>query len=255
MKYGVCAGPDSAAILAKAGFDYVEINTSRMLKPQDPDEAFDLELKKIRSSALPCSAGNGFLPGSLKVTGPDASLERLAAYAETAAARARKAGMETVVFGSGGARRVPDGFPRAKAEEQLQAFLRTLGPIGRKHGVVFAVEPLRQKECNILNTVTEAARLVREVNHPNIRLLVDAYHWAAEKESAEAIVSNGDLLRHAHIATTKSRLAPGAEECDFSEFFRALKAANYAGRLSIEGKWDNMATQAARAREELRRYQ
>ncbi len=45
------------------------------------------------------------------------------------------------------------------------------------------------------------------------------------------------FICHAHIATYKSRLAPGGEAADFSRFFEILKKDGYAGTLSIEGKW------------------
>jgi hydroxypyruvate isomerase len=46
-----------------------------------------------------------------------------------------------------------------------------------------------------------------------------------------------------HIATVPSRLAPGAEPCDFSRFFRALVNANYTGRISIESKLNDVVTE------------
>jgi len=108
-------------------------------------------------------------------------------------------------------------------------------PIAQRHGVVVAMEPLNRQECNVLNTVGECAAMVREVAHPGLRLLVDAYHLLRDGDSCADIAANGDLLRHVHIATIPNRLAPGAEPCDFSPFFDALIKAGYNGRLSIEG--------------------
>jgi sugar phosphate isomerase/epimerase len=74
-----------------------------------------------------------------------------------------------------------------------------------------------------------------------------------EKESAEDIVAAGPLLCHAHTATYRTRLAPGLELCDFRPFFQALKEGGYDGRISIEGKWDDLPGQAAGALAELQR--
>ncbi len=50
-------------------------------------------------------------------------------------------GIGIIVFGSGGARRIPEGFDRQRAHGQLVAFCRMVGPIAREHGVIIAVEP------------------------------------------------------------------------------------------------------------------
>ena len=53
--------------------------------------------------------------------GPDVSLERQDAYMEACIGRLARLGVEVLVFGSGGARNIPDGFSRAQALDQLVA--------------------------------------------------------------------------------------------------------------------------------------
>jgi sugar phosphate isomerase/epimerase len=104
----------------------------------------------------------------------------------------------------------------------------------------------------VLNGVRESGGYVEDVDHPNVRLLVDAYHWLKDDNDYDAIVTYGPLLRHVHIATMASRRAPGLEACDFSDFFRALKEGGYEGRISIESGWEDKAGQAATAFAALR---
>ncbi|MCX7015567.1 MAG: sugar phosphate isomerase/epimerase [Candidatus Sumerlaeota bacterium] len=254
MQFGISTSADKAAPFARAGFDFLEIPVQRAFQPEAPDEAVEESLRQAAGWPLPARVANTFLPGDIKAVGPGVDRERLARYAEAACRRARRIGVEIIVFGSGKSRSIPDGFDRAKAEQQLVEYGRTLGAAGRRHGIVFVAEPLRRAESNVLNTVQETARLVREVAHPHFLLLVDAYHWETEKDSADDIVANADLLRHAHIAAYGSRVAPGAEASDFTEFFRALKAARYTGRLAVECKWTNPDAEAPRALAELRRF-
>ena len=253
MIYGVCTEPEDVAALAEAGFEFVELHVQRHLKPEEDEAAFMPQLERIQAAALPCAAANCFIPGRLKITGPRVDFDALARYVEVACERARRAGIETIVFGSGGARTIPDGFDRQRAWGQLLDFGRMLGPVAERYGITIAVEPLNRGESNVLNSVSEGARYVREVDHPRVRLLVDGYHWALERESAEDIVAAGPLLCHAHIATYQTRRAPGAEPCDFRPFFQALKDGGYDGRIAIEGKWDDLPGQAARALTELKR--
>jgi sugar phosphate isomerase/epimerase len=252
MKYGVCGDPKLALIAKEAGYDYFEWSVGDYLHPRESEAIFESALEQVHATGLPCPAANVFIPGDLKITGPDANLEKLEAFASTALYRAQTAGVETIVFGSGGARRIPDGFDREKAWEQLVRFGKMLGPIAAKHKVTIAVEPLNRGECNILNTVGESSFLVREVDHPNIRLLVDGYHWAKDSDTLSGILENASLIVHAHIAAVEGRTAPNlADPC--SPFFSAMRQAGYTGRVSIEGFITNAAEELPLALEIMRR--
>lgn len=247
MQFGVCGNTDLAAIAARVSYDYAEWSVPALLKPRESEDAFLAGLDAIRSGALPYPVANGFIPGDLKITGPEVDNSALQAYVTTTMERAESAGVEVIVFGSGGARRIPEGFDPAMAREQLVAFSRMVAPIAHDHGITVVVEPLNKAECNVLTTVSECAALVNETAHPGIRLLVDAYHLLHDHDSYESIVTHGALLAHAHIATIPNRLAPAVEDCDFSDFFSALAKAGYSGRISIEGKIANPETELPEA--------
>lgn len=244
MKIGVCSGPENASLLAAAGCDYLEINVQAHLKPESPEADFQALGEQLRHLPLPCEAANCFVPGHLKITGPAVNFDRLSEYVGRAFARAERVGIKAIVFGSGAARAIPEGFSRDEAREQLIRFGQLCGNLAGEHGLTVVVEPLNRGECNVLTTVAEGGDYVRAVNHPNFQLLVDAYHWAKDREPVENILANGLLLRHAHIATYQTRFAPGREPCDFQPFCEALRAVRYAGRLSVESGWGDMAAEA-----------
>ena len=236
MQFGVCGGVDLAAVAQGSGYEYLECSVGGLLKPLETEAAFEAGLEAWRGAKLPCPALNCFIPGNLKMVGPQVDTGALEAYVATVMRRAARTGVQVIVFGSGGARQVPEGWDTAQAWRQLVAFGRLCAPLAQKHGVTIVVEPLNRRETNIINSVAEGAALVREVDHPAWRLLVDGYHWLLDNDRAEDIVANGALFGHVHVATAPNRLPPGAEPCDLQPFFNALARAGYGGRISFEGK-------------------
>ena len=254
MLFGVCGGPDIGTVAAKSGYDYYEMTVGSLLKPLENETAFQEALKSAQAAGIPCQAVNVFVPGHLKITGPQVGRQALRQYAATACRRAEGAGVKVIVFGSGPARQVPDGFPRDAAWEQLVDFCNMLGPLALTHGVTIAIEPLNRGDCNVLTSVGEGARLARQVDHPAIRLLVDSYHWAKDGDSFEDLVQAGPLLAHAHIATLANRRPPGAEAYDFTRFFEALRLSGYDGRISIEGQIEDASAELPAALDILMHY-
>lgn len=254
MTIGVCCSPDQSSAFAAAGFDYIEINVQSHLKPHSSDDDFAPMRAQLAASPLPCRCANCFLPASLKVTGPHIDHTALSQYVDTACRRAHDAGLSVIVFGSGGARHIPDQFPRDTAWQQLLRFACMAGDFAARYGVIIAVEPLSRRECNVFASVAETAAFVRQVAHPAVRLLVDAYHWHANGEPVDDIVAAAPLIFHSHIATYANRLFPGDEPCDFSPFFSALQRGGYHASVSIEAQWDGSPDSAARAAALLRSY-
>lgn len=242
MQFGICGNPEVAIIAKNAGYDYFEWSVGSLLHPLEPESVFEDALQLALAAGLPFPAANVFLPGDLKITGPLVDEGALRAYVSTALRRAEKAGLQVIVFGSGTARRIPDGFDHMQGRQQIINFLRWMGPVAEQHGVTIAVEPLNTSESNVITSLEEGAALVREVDHPAIALVVDRYHWATEGDTSEAILANADLIKHAHIATVPGRCPPdSADPC--MEFLSTLKQAGYDRRVSIEGNITNPKTE------------
>jgi sugar phosphate isomerase/epimerase len=249
IRLGICTGIDNGDILLENGYDFIEETVGKFLMPLNSDEEFELVLRKLESSALKVEACNSFIPGKLKSVGENAVHQEIAEYAETAFRRAEMAGMEIIVFGSGGSRNIPDGFSYDEARNQFIALGKMLGPLAGQHNVTIVLEPLNTKECNFINSVSEAGEIVKEIDHPNFLLLADIYHMKMEDEGPENILKYGSLLRHVHIAEERDRAAPGTYNEDFIPYFDALKKVGYNGRLSIECRWEDMKEQAGIAKE------
>jgi sugar phosphate isomerase/epimerase len=252
-RIGVSTGMANNGILFTAGYQFVEENVKNFLAPLEDETVFQAKLALLKESKLPVEACNSFLPGNLKCVGPAPLHDDIMKFAETAFRRAEMAGVKTIVFGSGGARSIPEGFSKDEALQQFISLCKKLAPIAKKYKVVISLEPLNSKECNFINSVAEGGEIVEAVNHKNFRLLADFYHMLRDKEPAENLTKYGHLLYHTHIAENVGRTAPGVNKEDFTPYFKALKASGYKGRMAIECSWKNLGEQAAPALQEMRR--
>ena len=113
------------------------------------------------------------LPGDLKVVGDKVDEQAIRAYLEKTFARAQKLGVKVVVFGSGAARGVPEGYPHENAWRDIAAYLRIVEEYCEKYAIDLAIEPLRRAECNIMNFVSEGTEMAALLNLPHIGVLGD----------------------------------------------------------------------------------
>ena len=144
-------------------------------------------------------------------------------------------GVRLIVFGSGGARQVPEGFSKKEAFDQLIDFGKRAGPEARSKAITIAIEPQRREECNIINSTAEALAWVEAVNHPNVQLMIDYYHFSVEKEDPAIIWKVKDHLRHLHMANPNNRVMPlKLDEYDYAPFFVALRQIGYHDLIGLE---------------------
>lgn len=174
----------------------------------------------------------------MRLTGPEVDFDAVSSYADRAVATAAKLGAKNIVFGSGGAKRYPEGFSRSTAYAQIVRLLKHVDPVAAKYGITIAIEPLRKAECNIINTFEEGVRLARDVGGTQVRVLVDLYHMAEENEPLSHIREYGKAyLAHIHFANPSGRVFPregDGSETLYRTFCSAITETGYDGRISCE---------------------
>ena len=245
---GVCTSFSNAEMLAQHGYAFIEESVGNFLVPSESEEEFNRILNQVQLSVLPVPVCNSFIPSRLKSVGPEAVHHEILEYMETAFRRAKKAGVEYIVYGSGASRNIPDGFQRKQAQMQFVKLCKAMAQIAAEYDVVVLLEPLTYRICNFINSVPEGAEIVEEVNHPNFRLMADIYHMLMDDEGPESFLQYGHLIKHIHIAEKEGRAAPGTHNEDFMPYFEALKKVGYQGRISIEiFGWDEIESEAASA--------
>ena len=238
--FGACRGFGDAPLMKGLGYDFIEGGVAHALQPDKSDEEWKRRRDEVRALPIPLRSCNGFLPGKFRLTGEKASFDKPLEYAEKACRRADEVGLKTIVFGSGGARNAPKGFPKEKAVEQFVDFCKRLAGRIADCKVCVVLEPLQPKEANYLNFVREGRELCERIGSPRIRLLADIFHMLQGGEGAQSIEqTTPDLLRHCHIAEKGPRTAPGlsSDGSQFAPYFDALKKIGYEGGVSCECGW------------------
>ena len=242
MKYGVFhliwATPlsDIPALAARAraaGADVLEIAISREPLPFDAAAA---------RHALAAEGLEGTLVTSMNattdITSEDAAVRRagrdfLARYVEHAAELGSpllSGAIYDVVFQP--TYLTPD--ERARRWGCTVEALSELGPLAQSAGVRIAVEPLSRFHTSLINTAEQGRRLVDEVGHPAIGLLLDTFQMNIEEKSLrEALRTGGDRVFHIHAAES-DRGTPGTGQVHWNDLRDGIRDIGYDGRLIIE---------------------
>ncbi len=231
--------------LAAFGYDYIELSLRDLAVLPEP--ALATVISRLSRSGLACEVCNNFFPPEIRLTGPAADLPSALRYAEHALATAARVGASVVIFGSSGARNVPAGFPLDEAWSQLRTLLTALAPIAARHRITIALEHLNRGESNILNTVAETWRLAQEIDHPRIRLLIDAHHLLVENEPLAILAKVAPAITHVHVAQGTDRIFPNSHDAALVAFFTALRSTGYTQRCSVEAYPREFLSDAPRA--------
>lgn len=234
VELGVCGSPEAFAKAEHWGFDYFEPSAAAIAGMSEP--VFASFREQVLASPIRCRSFNSLIR-TLRVVGADANLDAVSAYLQTTLDRCQALGGRVAVWGSASSRQVPAGYSREVAWDQIKTFLARAGDIAKARQMVIGIEPLRKQESNIINTGAEALRLVSEVNHPHVKMIIDYYHMRVENEDPEIVRKARNQIVHLHFANPNGRLWPKlpGEDAEYQRFFSILKQINYTGGLSIEG--------------------
>lgn len=124
----------------------------------------------------------------------------------------------------------PSEWARERAVEAYRRLARRAGQAGIRIGL----EALNRYESNFINTLGQAAALIREVGSDAMFVHADLFHMSIEEGSlARAVAEVGDLIGYVHLADShRGRLGEG--NLDFPAFFGALARLRYEGPILFE---------------------
>ncbi|MBE6607259.1 MAG: glyoxylate-induced protein [Ruminococcaceae bacterium] len=130
------------------------------------------------------------------------------------------------------------GAPREEQRASIVAALNEAKPILEEYGVTIMPEPLNTYVNHpgyYLWSSIEAFDIIREVDHPNVKLIYDIYHQQImEGNIIPSVTKNLDLIAHLHSAGHPGRHELQYGENDYKVIFDAIDKAGYTGACGLE---------------------
>ena len=229
-------------VAAALGYDGLEIAPFTL--GDSPMAITSAEAAKIRAiveaSGLAVTGLHWLLvkPEGLSLTDPDAAVRgRTVEVMTRLTALCAELGGAVLVHGSPKQRQIGAGQTRGDALARLQDGLAQAALAAAKAGVTYCIEPLSRRETELVNTIAEAAELVRAIDHQSLRTMIDcSAAGLTETDPVASLIERWlptGLIAHVQV-NDPNRRGPGQGEMKFAPILAALKRCHYAGDIAVE---------------------
>jgi sugar phosphate isomerase/epimerase len=227
---------------AALGYDGLEIAPFTL--SDAPETITTAQAAKIRTtveaSGLVVSGLHWLLvkPEGLSLTDPDPAVRaRTLTVMTHLVGLCAELGGAVLVHGSPKQRQIAPGETPAIALARLQDAMAQVALAAARVGVIYCIEPLSRRETAVINTVTEAAELVRAIDHPNLKTMIDCSAAGLTETSSvpdliERWLPTG-LIAHIQV-NDPNRRGPGQGDMKVAPILAALKRHHYAGVIAVE---------------------
>ena len=231
---------DACKAIRAAGYTGIEIAPFTLAEdPAKITPAERIEYKQMIAGEDLTFVGLHWLmasPKGLHVTTPDQAVrERSWLHVRHLVDLSADLGPDSIlVFGSPSQRTSTGGLTREEATKHYVDGLAAIAPHAEERGVTILIEALPVGQCDVVQTLDEAASLVLQIGSPAIRTMYDTHNAVDEVEPHEVLVDRHfDLIRHIHVNEMNGK-HPTAGGFDFKPVFAALKRREYRGWISLE---------------------
>ena len=240
--FGSLSFEQSCELTADLGFQGIEIAPFTVF-----DDTFRVGRKK-RAALRKALADNGLrfaglhwllsAPEGLHITSPDSAIrERTKEHMKMLLDLAGELGGGNLILGSPPQRTTPTDDPAeiARAAALLQDELEGLAGFAEEHNSTILLEALPRAHTTVVNTLTEAARMIEAIDRPGIGGMFDFHNCVDEtKPWAELIRFFAPMIAHVHLNTWDGGAPTPADVPAFREAFSALDEIEYRGWISLE---------------------
>jgi D-psicose/D-tagatose/L-ribulose 3-epimerase len=235
---------EACRTIRRAGYTGIEIAPFTLAeKPSDVTGAQRKEYSRIMEAEGLAFVGLHWLmmsPKGLHVTTPDAGLrtrswdhirDLIDLCADLGPGGAPGGVM---VFGSPKQRCATGGLTPAEATRHMADGLAAVAPHAEERGVTVLLEALPANQCDVVQSLDEAAAIVERIGSPFVQTMFDVHNAIDEREPHAALVDRHfDHIRHVHVNELDGRHC-GTGGYDFKPLFEILQRRGYTGWVSLE---------------------
>ena len=246
MRYSICneifqdhRREDQFRLAAECGYDGIEIapftlaEDVRGISQQERSHLVNLaQRNKLEVVGLHWLLVS---PKGLHLTTPDEAVRRhTVSYMCDLVRLCHDLGGHIMVFGSPSQRNIVEGQTREQTIVRLKQGVIECMSIPEAEGITLCLEPLTSQQTNVMNTAAETRKIVAEINHPRVAMILDCRSMSDEESDlGEAIRASKEYLRHLHT-NDDNGLGPGYGGIDFGPVAQAVKDIDFHGYLSVE---------------------
>ena len=126
---------------------------------------------------------------------------------------------------------------REEAWKRSREMLSVLAEYAKTKNIRLAMESLRPQESNLATTVYDVKRMLDEVNHPNLKAMIDTTAMGVAGETIDQWFDIlGDDIIHMHFidGNPYGHLIWGDGTHNLEEFLKAINRHGYKGYLGQE---------------------
>jgi len=166
-------------------------------------------------------------------------------------------GGKVLVLGSPKQRSIVEGQTKKGAWQRAVELLSSVLDKAGELGLTICLEPLSPVETNFINTVAEGMKMVRQVNHPNLKIHLDVKAMSSESTPVPDVIRSVRAADIGHFHVNDPNLyGPGMGEVDYGPIAEAVRDVGYDKWLSVEVfKYDpDPETIARKSIEYLRKF-
>ena len=230
------------AMAAALGYKGLEIAPFTLI--DDPRAITNQQIKRVQKAlsdeGLACTGLHWLLvsPEGLSITNTDTATQ--AATAEVLTRLCNLAGeldARVLVHGSPAQRMLPQNPDDvAAARQHALHMLQQAARSAEAAGVIYCLESLSAAQTNFVTSIEEAAEIVRTIDSPHFRTMIDCASAATESativELIELWMPTG-LIAHVQV-NDQNRRGPGQGEIQFEPILAALIQHGYRHDIAVE---------------------
>lgn len=144
-------------------------------------------------------------------------------------------GGKQIIFGSP-KNRMLHGNKYEDCIKQASEDFNKIAEYGKNNNIFFCLEPLGENETEFIKSVKEGGELVKNINHPFLKLHLDSKAIFSTSEDPIFLTKKyKDLIQHVHVGDENLN-EPGTINFNHSKIGIALRNIQYSKYVSIEMK-------------------